>query len=567
MQLRLHAGRYPLGGRPLNISVDGIELVADSSEETIISGGLRLEWSNTDDRSSSLWTSPLPASGSPRQLWVGGRRAVPARHPNTGYLRWESALPGPFARWGLIYEADAQLKQWAGDEVVGAHVVLFWSWTASRHRVVAHDAASRTLIFDRPSRQPLGDHLAQSGRRFFLEGFAAALDAPGEFAADATRDGEPTIMYMPTEADLQVNAMVESYVATAGLTTLLHAEAVGGGLDQKLNGSGQPLSAPRPLHRLRVVGLTFEHADWSLPPAPRMADWQAAAFLTDAAIVVRHVHGATFSRVSIRHVGGYALWLDQGATNCRLDESEMSDLGAGGVRIGTMELPHDSTSDSQRDERVSNEAAPSWATAEDGHETDGHAVERPLAVASHNELVASRIVDGGHVFREGVGVLIHRSQHNAIEENEIAHLGYTGVSLGWEWGYAERSGGSHNRVVRNFIHHIGRWELADMGGVYVLGRAHGTLIEGNVIAHVASYHTCAPPPTEPRDRHMYTCVGMCWPLPDCRPFPLGSISRVCRRVGHLPRRGRLPCDRAPECRAPYALRRLASAFWLQQHNR
>ena len=131
MQLRLHAGRYPLGGRPLNISVDGIELVADSSEETIISGGLRLEWSNTDDRSSSLWTSPVPASGSPRQLWVGGRRAVPARHPNTGYLRWESALPGPFARWGLIYEADAQLKQWAGDEVIGK---TGWSTGGYRRR-------------------------------------------------------------------------------------------------------------------------------------------------------------------------------------------------------------------------------------------------------------------------------------------------------------------------------------------------------------------------------------------------------------------------------------------------
>ena len=83
MQLRLHAGRYPLGGRPLNISVDGIELVADSSEETIISGGLRLEWSNTDDRSSSLWTSPVPASGSPRQLWrrAGGPPKVRSSPP------------------------------------------------------------------------------------------------------------------------------------------------------------------------------------------------------------------------------------------------------------------------------------------------------------------------------------------------------------------------------------------------------------------------------------------------------------------------------------------------------
>ena len=40
----------------------------------------------------------------------------------------------------------------------------------------------------------------------------------------------------------------------------------------------------------------------------------------------------------------------------------------------------------------------------------------------------------------------------------------------------------------NFIHHVGRWELADMGAIYVLGRAPGTLLEGNVIAHVSPYH-------------------------------------------------------------------------------
>ena len=68
------------------------------------------------------------------------------------------------------------------------------------------------------------------------------------------------------------------------------------------------------------------------------------------------------------------------------------------------------------------------------------------------------------------------------------HLGYTGVSIGWEWGYAKPSGGGGAIVRDNFIHHIGRWELADMGGVYVLGDNPGTRIERNVIAHVSPYH-------------------------------------------------------------------------------
>ena len=43
--------------------------------------------------------------------------------------------------------------------------------------------------------------------------------------------------------------------------------------------------------------------------------------------------------------------------------------------------------------------------------------------------------------------------------------------------YQRPSGASANVVARNFIHHIGQAELADMGGVYVLGHSPGTRIE------------------------------------------------------------------------------------------
>ena len=448
--------------------------------------------------------------------------------------------------------------------------MLFWSWTASRHRIVAHDATSRTLLFDRPSRQPLGSHLPQSGRRFLLEGLLAALDAPGEFAVRAahrpgessvlksamewlsgtgspsssTSEASPTLMYLPrpsqAEEGISESEALGSYVAASGLTTLLRAEpalADNGG-----QGSGEGV---QPLRRLRLDGLAFEHADWELPEAPQMADWQGGAFLEDAALLLRHIDGATVSNVHVRHVGGYAMWLREGATNCTVERCVMRDLGGGGVRIGSMEL------------------SPANDTAGVG------AVRPPLAEASHNVLAASRVVNGGHVFREGVGVLVHRSRHNSIAGNEIAYLGYTGVSLGWEWGYAQPSGGGHNRVLDNFIHHIGRWELADMGGVYVLGVAEGTLIEGNVIAHVAAYHMYAwgtphhcksahglasgPPPSLGR----FTCLRAHLPA------VLGV--RVSRR--HLSRRGCLAGSREAQHRAPHSLRRAPPTLRPQQHDR
>ena len=43
-------------------------------------------------------------------------------------------------------------------------------------------------------------------------------------------------------------------------------------------------------------------------------------------------------------------------------------------------------------------------------------------LSRNNSVVRSRIIGGGHVFREGVGILVHRSKHNLIEGNGTANV-------------------------------------------------------------------------------------------------------------------------------------------------
>ena len=480
--LRLGAGTHYID-RPLVIRKAGVQITGASPGETIISGGLRLAaWRPyPGSENATVWSTELPPDASPRQLWVGGRRAIPARSPNAAshqYLYWHAALPEPFSRWGLVYEAAQGLES---ADLVGAQATVFWSWTASQHRVVSHDPSTRTLVFDRPSRQPLGHHLPQSSRRFLLE-FAGALDAPNEFATisnEGAGNGR-LLLYRPPEGVDDPNALGSSMVARRGLTTLMRIEGRGsatlsdededGGEDDDNDGHEDGL-----VSGVHIANLTLAHVDWVLPGDPthagddeghmhmaedaegRMADWQAAAFLTDAALVVRHATRTRATNVRVCHVGGYAVWLADGARHSRLENTSLSDMGAGGVRIGAMELS--------------------------GHEQRNGG--RPAA--AHNAIVQSRILSGGHVFREGVGILAHRTQGTLIENNEIAHLGYTGISLGWEWGYARPSGGGFSVVRGNFVHHIGRHELSDMGGIYVLGHAEGTIIEHNTFAYVAPY--------------------------------------------------------------------------------
>ena len=427
-------------------------------ERAVLSGGRRITgWRK---QGGPLWTAELPEvkSGAWRfeQLFVNGQPRSRTRLPRKGFFRVARQIPdapspdggnAPLKYNTPCHQFGCAPGDWdpAWTNLQDVDVTVYHFWTDTHLKVKAVDSDNNIVSFVNPAQKQFVEDsfsitATTPGARYVVENVFEALDEPGEWYLNRKTG---VLYYWPKPGE----DMTRAEVVAPRLTALLQV-------------SGEP-AKQRAVEHVTFSGLSFEHCHYEVPPG--MVNNTQASATVAAAIQLVGARYCVLENCEVSQIGGYAVELLGGCRDNRFVGNHLHDLDAGGFRVTSGDFCGDPVQ--KEPKYILN---PWWRTA-------------------GNVITDNVICHYGERFASAVGVLLMHTEGNTVAHNHIHHGYYTGVSVGWRWGYT-RSISRDNRIEFNHIHDIGQGLLSDMGGIYTLGVSPGTTVRNNLIHDVDANH-------------------------------------------------------------------------------
>ncbi|MBQ9709314.1 MAG: right-handed parallel beta-helix repeat-containing protein, partial [Clostridia bacterium] len=347
-----------------------------------------------------------------RSLFKNGKRLPRSNYPKTGVFKVadpktdEAIVPERDARIytnsAVFYAHKQDVMAFSNPQDVDVRIMHFWcdellpvhSIDQSTGRVETQKPTEMTLRVD---------------DNYIFENVKEALCNPGEWYLDRS---EGKLYYIPEEGET-----VENTVLYAGKTKKLLT----------VNGC----------EGITFSGIGFEQTDWDyvgrtddthrtnnkFPSTHHLfnnlkynATCSQAAFETPAAINVYASKGINFINCLFKNISYSGLKIEGDSENCTVKTSKFEEIGGNAVFI------------------------------------HGDGV---YPAATKNIVVSDcRISQYGRIYHNATGIILTHAADCEISHNEVSDGWYTGISIGWTWGYSLNPT-NNIKVKDNLIYNIG----------------------------------------------------------------------------------------------------------------
>ena len=475
--VRVKKGVYPLKEtivfRPEDSGTPEAPVEWIGEDGAVFSGGACLGgWRDDGD---GVWSAPIPkgADGHPvffESLYVNGRRADRARLPLKGAFHaktWceESVVEGGVTNYVEKTTVDEPgleaLEGLSRAELDAVQWRVFVKWAYAAYPVESYDARSGAVVVkgrDKIVNWKKWD--AGKENYFFLENVAAGFTEQGQWLYDVKAG---RVRYRPLAGE--TIAGLEVIAPTARLVSLVEFRG--------------DFAKKEYVHdiRFRNLGFTATRTDGELCANGAVRQYlHQAARKTGATILGNGLKCVRFEKCRVFNTENYAFRFGDGVVSNAIVSCEIEDAGAGGIWLGN------NTSNPLQ------QANPKYRGLS---EPWNHPFPTERLVDTRFEAVRFNVIDDnlirhcGRVNSEGCGIVLTHAADTLVTHNEISDLYYTGISVGWTWGYYG-SYAQRNEISFNRISNIGQHKMADMGGIYTLGASFDTVVTNNVITDVDS---------------------------------------------------------------------------------
>ena len=412
-------------------------------EEVVFSGSREIKgnWKKTEINGVEAFVTDMPVKNDEdyfRSLFKDGKRLSRSIYPKDDVLKIASE-PNPeekfdsewdpnfFVHSPVFYAHSEDLQEFTNQSDIDVKIMHFWC--DDLLPVSSIDKESGKITTTKPTAMK-----ARVDDNYILENVKEALSLPGEWYLDRA---EEKLYYIPQDGDTLKNTVVYAG-SNEQFLTINNADGISfQGINfentdwNHTNGThtGNPFDEAHPLYKTIKYG----------------AEHPQAAFEVPAAILITASKNINFTDCDFENISYTAVKFESASKDCAITSCLFNEIGGNAIFIhGDFVVP---------------------ASTQNIDVTDTH------------------ISNYGRIFNNAIGILLTHAIDCDLTHNEIHDGWYTGISVGWNWGYSDNSTNNIN-ISNNLIYNIGNGWLSDMGGIYTLGIQPETVIRENIIYNV-----------------------------------------------------------------------------------